>query len=77
MTAKSRITEEEKTIIAMWRHFKYVSAATETDATVEDLIEKNHPKIEELWEAVFSMRSARGWSKWLTVKIVSEPAGGQ
>jgi hypothetical protein len=36
---------------------KYISAATEADATVEELLEKKYSTTEELLKAVFSMQS--------------------
>jgi hypothetical protein len=66
---KAGIAEREETAIA-WRQqpkepafakqwlCNHVSVATYTDETLEELLEKKQTRIEELLEAVFSMRSA-------------------
>jgi hypothetical protein len=56
---KARTVEEEITSIIKQRQCKHVSVATEANAPVEELLNKKHATIEELLEAVFSMRGAQ------------------
>jgi hypothetical protein len=55
---KAGIAKPEETAVARQWLCKHVSAATEADATLEELLEKKHATIEEPLEAVFSVRFA-------------------
>jgi hypothetical protein len=55
---KAGIAEPYETAVARQWPSKHISAATESDATVEELLEKKHATIDELFEAVLYMRSA-------------------
>jgi hypothetical protein len=69
--------------VAKQRHLKHVSAATEADAAVDEMLKKSHATVEELLGAVFSVRDPRGYvpgtergcCQWLAVEMVSENAG--
>jgi hypothetical protein len=52
-TSNARLQQPKQTAIA--KLCKYVSFATEADATVEELLEKKCAITEELLEVVFSM----------------------
>jgi hypothetical protein len=47
---KAGIGEPEKTPVTRKRCCKHVSAATEADTTMEELLEKKHARIEEMLE---------------------------
>jgi hypothetical protein len=56
-TSIPRLQQPKQPAIAKQLLCKHVNVVTEVDETVEEFMEKNHVTIENLLEAVFSMRS--------------------